>query len=72
MFFFMAKYSITWIYYTTFSRFTHQLGFFFSHFLGIMNNGVVKIHVQSFFFLSFLWENVTSLDTFLTVKLLVM
>ena len=53
MFFFMAKYSITWIYYTTFSRFTHQLGFFFSHFLGIMNNGVVKIHVQSFFFLSF-------------------
>ena len=24
--------------------------FFFSHFLCIMNNGVVKIHVQSFFF----------------------
>ena len=53
MFFFMAKkYSITWIYYTTFSRFTHQLGFF-PHFLSIMNNDAIKINVQSFFFLFF-------------------
>ena len=42
------------------------------HFLCIMNNDAMKIHVQSFFFFLFLWENVTSLDIFLTVKSLVM